>query len=249
VSDAPPPPAVTASFLAVVDGETGALLYGQGEHSQVAPASITKIATAMVALERGPALQQVVPVTISGSQMAARDGSSIMGLEPGHPVSMETLLYGLMLPSGNDAAEQIALVVGGSRQRFVELMNQKVADLGLQDTHFANPSGMDAAGHYSSAYDMALLARNGMRDERFRDLAGAATYSGDGYQLGNLNRLIGRYAGADGVKIGSTPRAGRTIVASATRNGHRIYVGLMRSSDLPGDSAALLDWAWATFRW
>ena len=117
-------------------------------------------------------------------------------------------------------------------------MNEKVADLGLQDTHFVNPSGMDAAGHYSSAYDMAMLGRVAMRNEAFRQLAGAATYRGDGYSMANLNRLLGAYPGADGVKIGFTRAAGRTIVASATHDGHRVYVSLMRSQDLPGDSGA-----------
>jgi len=124
-----------------------------------------------------------------------------------------------------------------------------VAELGLQDTHFVNPSGMDAAGHYASAYDMALLARAAMQDETFRQLAGAARYRGDGYTLANLNRLIGSYPGADGVKIGRTRAAGRTIVASASRDGHRVYVSLMHSQDLVADSTALFEWAWRTFAW
>jgi D-alanyl-D-alanine carboxypeptidase len=248
VSDAPPPP-VTAQYVAILDEASGELLHGQGERTRVAPASVTKIATTLVALERAPSLDLRIPVTISGSAMAARNGSSIMGLEPGLEVSLGTLLHGMMLPSGNDAAEQVALALGGSRETYVGWMNQKMAELGLQDTRFANPSGMDAAGHYSSAYDMALLGRVAMRDETFRRLAGAATYRGDGYSMANLNRIIGVYPGADGIKIGFTRAAGRTIVASASRNGHRVYVSLMRSQDLPGDSTALFDWVWRTFAW
>ena len=154
-----------------------------------------------------------------------------------------------MLPSGNDAAEQIALALAGSREGFVGWMNQKVAELGLRNTQFANPSGMDARGHYSSAYDMAMLGRYGMLDPTFRELARAPSYQGEGYRLNNANRLIGRYAGADGIKIGSTPAAGKTIVASATRDGRRVYVSLMRSQDLPGDSEKLFDWVWSSFRW
>jgi D-alanyl-D-alanine carboxypeptidase len=108
---------------------------------------------------------------------------------------------------------------------------------------------MDAAGHYSSAYDMAQLGRLAMQHETFRRLAGAATYRGDGYAMTNLNRLIGAYPGADGIKIGRTRAAGRTIVASASRDGHRVYVSLMRSQDLPGDSAALFNWVWRSFEW
>jgi D-alanyl-D-alanine carboxypeptidase len=247
VSDEPTP-AVTAPYVAVLDAASGQMLHEHRAHERVAPASVTKIATTIVALERGNP-DQVVPVTISGSAMAARDGSSIMGLEPGERVTLRTLLYGMMLPSGNDAAEQVALALAGSRERYVGWMNELVQALGLKDTRFVNPSGMDARGHYSSPYDMAVLARYGMNSEGFRRLSAAATYRGDGYALANLNRLIGTYPGADGVKIGRTPAAGRTIVASATRNGRQVLVSLMRSQDLPGDSAALFDWVWRTYAW
>lgn len=242
-------PAVTARYVAVLDEASGELLYGQDERARVAPASVTKIATTLVALDRAPDLGQRIPVTISGSAMAARDRSSIMGLEPGREVSVSTLLYGMMLPSGNDAAEQVALALADSREEYVGWMNEKVAELGLADTHFVNPSGMDAADHYSSAYDMARLGRVAMQDETFRRLAGAASYRGDGYSMNNLNRLLGAYPGADGIKIGLTRAAGRTIVASATRDGHRVYVSLMRSQDLPADSTALFEWVWRTFEW
>jgi D-alanyl-D-alanine carboxypeptidase len=215
----------------------------------VAPASITKMMTTLVALEREPDIERTIAATIDGPAMAARDGSSIMGLTPGHRVSLKTLLYGMMLPSGNDAAEQVALAVGGSRTTFVSWMNQKAAEMGLEDTRFVNPSGMDANGHFSSAYDMAMIGREAMEDEYFRAMARAATYRADGFTMRNLNRLIGAYEGADGIKIGSTPRAGKTIVASATHNGRRVYVSLLRSSDLPGDSAALFNWVWRTFTW
>jgi D-alanyl-D-alanine carboxypeptidase len=181
--------------------------------------------------------------------MAARNGSTIMGLEPGQRVRLRTLLYGMMLPSGNDAAEQVAVALAGSREQYVDWMNDAVDALGLQDTHFVTPSGMDARGHYSSAYDMAVLARRAMQLPVFRDLAAAAEYHADGFTMHNLNRLLGHYDGADGVKIGSTPAAGKTMVASATRDGHRIYVTLLRSRDLPGDAQAMLDWVWRTFAW
>jgi LysM repeat protein len=247
--DAAPPPAVSARYVAVVDEDSGQLLWGSGEHTRAAPASITKIVTTIVALERGGDLEQIVPVTVSGSAMAARDGSSIMGVEPGQRVHLRTLLYGMMLPSGNDAAEQIALSLAGSREQFVAWMNEEVDSLELQDTHFVTPSGMDAPGQYSSAYDMARLARYAMQNPTFRMLAAAATYRADGFSLRNLNRLIGHYDGADGVKIGSTPAAGRTIVASAARGGHRVFASLLHSRDLSGDSEALLDWVWRTFAW
>jgi D-alanyl-D-alanine carboxypeptidase len=143
----------------------------------------------------------------------------------------------------------VALALGGSRENYVGWMNERMADLGLQDTHFVTPSGMDAQDHYSSAYDMALLGRAAMQHETFRQMAAAASYRGDGYTMTNLNRLIGVYPGADGIKIGRTRAAGRTIVASASRDGHRVYVSLMRSQDLSGDSTRLFDWVWRTFEW
>jgi D-alanyl-D-alanine carboxypeptidase len=243
------PPSVTAQYIAIVDEDSGQLIYDDGAHVRTPPASVTKIATTIVALEHEPDLQRVIDVTVNGWVMQARDGSSIMGLEPGEKITLETLLYGMMLPSGNDAAEQTALAVGGTREHFVQMMNEKVASLGLKDTQFASPSGMDTPGHYSSAYDMAMLARYGMQNAEFRKLAGTKSYYAPGYNLYNANRLIGNYAGADGVKIGYTDLAGKTIVGSVTRNGHRVYVSLMKSQDLPGDSIALFDWVWDTFRW
>jgi serine-type D-Ala-D-Ala carboxypeptidase (penicillin-binding protein 5/6) len=108
---------------------------------------------------------------------------------------------------------------------------------------------MDAAGHYSSAYDMAMLARYAMRNATFRDLAGTSHYTSDGFQMQNLNRLLDQYPGADGVKIGYTDAALKTIVASATHDGHRVYVSLMHSSDLVGDSTQLFNWVWSSFAW
>jgi LysM repeat protein len=247
--DNAPPPSVTARHVAILDEASGDLLHGQEERVRVAPASLTKIATTLVALERETDLDRRIGVTISGSAMAARDGSSIMGLEPGREVALRTLLYGMMLPSGNDAAEQVALALAGSREEYVGWMNEAATSLGLQDTRFVNPSGMDAPGHYSSAYDMAQLGRAAMRNETFRQLAGAPTYRGDGYSLSNLNRLIGSYLGADGIKIGRTREAGRTIVASAARDGHRVYISLIRSQDTVADCRVLFDWVWRTFNW
>jgi D-alanyl-D-alanine carboxypeptidase len=246
---AEPAPHVTAAHVAVLDEASGNLLYAQDAFARVAPASITKIVTTIVALERGSDITTVFPTTVSASALVACDGSSVMGLEPDDHVKLETLLYGMMLPSGNDAAEQVAVSLAGSRDRYVSWMNEKVAALHLRDTHFVTPSGMDADEHYSSAYDMALLARYAMQNPEFRALAATRTMVDDDYYMHNLNPLLGTYAGADGVKIGYTEIAGRTFVASATRDGHRVYVSLMGSRNLSGDAVALLDWVWKTFRW
>jgi D-alanyl-D-alanine carboxypeptidase len=244
-----PAPLVSAWYVAVVDEASGRLLYAEQPHVPVAQASTTKIATTIVALERAPNLSQRVRVSISGSAMSARDGSSVMGIEPGHVVSLEALLYGMMLPSGNDAAEQVALALADSREEYVGWMNELAVALGLTETHFANPSGMDAAGHFSSAYDMAMLARYAMRNPTFRELAAARVTELDGYRLYNLNRLIDVYPGADGIKIGFTDAAQKTMVASAVRDGRRVYVSVLHSANLVADTSALFDWVWENFEW
>jgi D-alanyl-D-alanine carboxypeptidase (penicillin-binding protein 5/6) len=239
------PQGISAEFAAVVDGDSGELLYGKDPHGRVAPASLTKIATAIAALENAN-LTDTVSVRVNAAEMAE---STVMGLSPGERVSLRTLLYGLMLPSGNDAALAIAQHVGGSEARFVEMMNALVARLELKNTHFANPHGLDQSGHYSSPYDMSTLARYGMRDPNFATLAGARLFEAEGYTLYNLNRLLWSYEGADGVKPGFTDAAGRAVVGSATRAGHRVFVTLMRSPDLWGDCIGLLDYAFRSFHW
>jgi serine-type D-Ala-D-Ala carboxypeptidase (penicillin-binding protein 5/6) len=248
VREADPPP-VTAKYIAIVDEGSGSLLFEQGGDVRVPPASVTKIATTLVALQREPDLGRVIPITVNGPEMAAADGSQIIGLEPGERLRLETLLYGMMLWSGNDAAEQVAVGLADSRDRYVQWMNDLVTGVGLKNTHFANPSGMDANGHYSSAADMAYLARYAMRDSRFREMVSTRFYEAEGYPLANINRLLGNYPGVDGVKVGYTGRAHRTMVASATQDGHRVYVSIMRSEDLVSDETALLNWVWRTFRW
>lgn len=244
------PPPVTAPEIAVLDDASGLLLYGLRPHAREAPASTTKIATAIVALEHAASLDTVVRVSVDGWAMAAADGSSVMGLTPGQRLSLRTLLFGLLLPSGNDAAEQLALSVGESRAQFIGWMNSVAVDeLGLNDTHFVNPSGLDADGHYSSAYDLAQLARRAMRDDTFREIAATPEVRSEGLVLVGHNPLIGAYAGADGVKTGSTDAAGKVLVGSASRNGHRVYVVVMHSEDLLADETALFDWSWKEFSW
>ncbi len=243
------PPRVSAPEIAVVDDTTGLLLYGLAAHAHESPASTTKIMTAMLALERAPSLDTVVPITVDGWAMAAADGSSIMGLVPGRRLTLRTLLYGLMLPSGNDSAEQLARALDESRASFVAAMNDRAVQLGLRDTHFANPSGIDAIGHYSSAYDLAQMARAAMRDETFRSIVATRVYAAEGYELRGHNPLIGGYDGADGVKTGSTDQAGLVVVASAIRDERRVYVVIIHSDDLLADASALFDWAWSSFAW
>lgn len=245
---APAPPAVSARAVAVVDAESGRVLYEVRGHERLSPASTTKIMTAILALEAVPGDTAVVSTT-DASRMI---GSSVMGLRPGVPITVRDLLYGLMLPSGNDAALEIARAVSGDRAAFVALMNAKASELGLVDTQFMNPHGLDARGHYSSAYDLSMLTRYAMANEEFRRIVGARSYYlglPSDYSINNGNSLLNTYPGAEGVKIGWTDRAGWTLVASAVRDGRRVFVTVLDSQDRDADAAALFDWAFASHRW
>jgi D-alanyl-D-alanine carboxypeptidase (penicillin-binding protein 5/6) len=247
VRDTDPGP-ISSGLAVVIDGDSGLVLWGRDEHGSVPPASLTKIVTALVVLERAKPTD-LVRVQVDSRRMT---DSTVMGIWPGEELTVGDLLYGMMLPSGNDAALALAIHLAGSKEAFGELMTAKAHALGLTESRFANPHGLDEAEHYSSAYDMAMLARHAMQYPLFRDLAAARFYEterGKGYELGNLNRFLWRYVGADGVKIGYTPDAGRTIVASAVKDGHRLIAAVMRGGDIYGDAELLLDWGFATFQW
>jgi D-alanyl-D-alanine carboxypeptidase (penicillin-binding protein 5/6) len=234
-------PAITARSAVVVDGPCGEIIFAKEPHLRLPPASLTKIMTAVVALETADA-DDIVDVNIDGFYFG---DSTVMGLESGMRLSLRDLLYGLLLPSGNDAAVAIARYVAGDVPSFVARMNAKVRALGLQDTHFTNPHGLDAPGHYSSAYDMAMLARYAMTDPDLAEIVKTKVWqpAWDGPQLWNGNLLLWTYPDSDGVKIGWTENARQTIVASAQRDGRRLFVALLGSEDRFGDATALLDWA------
>jgi D-alanyl-D-alanine carboxypeptidase len=142
--------------------------------------------------------------------------------------------------------------IAGSDTAFVAKMNQLARRLELQDTRFANPHGLGSRGHYSSARDLALLARYAMQIPEFRQIVGTGSYVAAGsrvLEMSNVNPFIGMYPGGDGVKTGYTWRSGRTILASATRDGHRLYVVLLNAPEMEKDAAVLMDWAFSAFVW
>jgi hypothetical protein len=239
------PQGISATYAAVVDGASGEILWGRNAHGRVAPASLTKIVTSLVALDRVKLTDQVT-ARFDTSRMWE---STVMGLTPGETISMETLLHGLMLTSGNDAALALANHIAGSEPAFADLMNAKVRQLGLEDSHFVNPHGLDADDHYSSPFDLCILSRAGMRDETFYRLASSRKFEAEGYQLYNLNRLLGLYPKADGVKVGFTDNAGRAMVGSATQDGRRVFVALIRSQNPAPEAQALLEWAFKGYTW
>ena len=242
------PPLPLAESAVIVDGESGALLYARNGHARLPQASTTKIMAAIVAIENGR-LTDRVTVDVDSNHLAATTESTVMGLMPGQTLTLETLLYGMMLSSGNDAAIAIAKHVGGSEARFVEMMNAKAKALGLHNTQFKNPHGLDADGHYSSAYDLGIMSRYGMQNPTFYSLSNTRHWSAEGFDLWNMNKLLPVYPGADGVKPGFTDNAGRCLVGSAVRDNHRVFVTVLNSLDTTGDSRALLDYAFDSFRW
>ncbi len=241
------PPLVTARAAAIIEEPCGGLLYGDSAYQRLAPASLTKIVTALVAAERAD-LSEIVDVRVDGAELALTTGSTVMGLEPGQQLSLRDLLYGLLLPSGNDAALAIAEHVGFTTTAFVDLMNDRVERLGLSDTQFTNPHGLDEFGMYTSAFDIAMLGRELIRQPELAEIVRTTTYqpAWDGPPLWNGNRLVYSYPDSLGVKIGYTDAAQQTIVAAAERRGRRLIVSALGSSSIYDDAVALLDWAFAS---
>lgn len=242
-------PAVSAAAAIVIDEASGAVLYEKDAGRQLAPASLTKIVTAKLVLESGIGLDTPVTVDVDSRRMR---GSSVMGLQPGDVFTIRDLLYGLMLPSGNDAALALGRAVAGSDRVFVEKMNQLAWEMGLRDTRFANAHGLSAAGHYTSARDLAYLSRYAMSDPVLAEIVRTPSYIAYGsrtIELANVNLFLSQFPGADGLKTGFTNRAGKTQVATALRNGQRVYVVLLNAPDREADAIALMDWAFANYRW
>ena len=225
-----PLPAVDAQEIALMNLDTGRFLWQSNTRQAWAPASLTKIFTAMVAVDL-MGLNATVTVPASISQLPA--DSTFMGLSPGERVSVRELLYGVFLNSGNDAAETLASAVT-SRATFIATMNAKASRLGLRTTHFVNPSGLDAAGHYSSAYDLAIAAL--YLESHYGSIVSIAatpaitipqTATHKTYKLTNLDKLMWTYPGVYGLKTGWTESALGCLITTASRGGHRILVVML----------------------
>ncbi len=247
-ADASRPPRVLADAALLLDGRTGKVLFDKNGRRKMAPASTTKVMTAILAIERGN-LEDVVQV----SRRAASLSGSTMGLRAGQRYTLRELLAGLLLRSGNDAAVAIAERVGGSVEDFVDMMNDKAIDIGAVNTHFTNPHGLDNPNHYTTVEDMALMTRYAMRLPVFADLVGTKEQSVEpedrkGEQiLRNTNRLLWLYSWVDGVKTGTTGRAGQCLVASATRDGQRLIAVVFHSRNRWEDAVQLLDFGYKNF--
>ena len=228
----------------LVDADSGRVLYEKNAHERRLIASITKLMTALVAVESSPDLS--VTVKVKGEWLSGAEGSSIY-LEAEEELTLETLLYGMLLESGNDAAQAVAGFCAGDVETFVEWMNLRAEDLGMADSHFANPSGLNAEEHYSSAYDMALCAMACMDNAVIARIVGTKSVTVGTRTFVNHNKLLNMYDGCIGLKTGYTELAGRTLVSCAERDGERLIAVTLTDPDDWDDHMALYDYGFAAY--
>lgn len=223
---------VNAEAAVVMDADSGRLLYAQNPDKRLANASTTKIMTALLTLEQ-PDQDRYFTVDSDAIQV---EGTT-MGLQPGDSVTLHQLVAGMLLPSGNDAANAAAVEIAGSEEAFVRLMNQRAAELGLENTQYRNPSGLDAEGHYSSARDLATLAAHALENEDFADIVSKQeirmAFGNPPYNrsLYTTNKLLERYPYAIGVKTGYTDDAGLCLVTAAEKDGTRLIIVTLNGKD------------------
>lgn len=243
-------PALTAESIMIRDMQSAAPMYELNTNQRLRPASITKLMTALVSLEHYD-LDQVLTVR----QLIPATAEADMGLKIGDTITVRNLLYGLLIPSGNDAAATLADNFPGGNEQFVSAMNQKAKDLHMENTHFDNPSGLDSPTHFTTAHDLSLLATEALKNNLVASLVKTrATTVTDitgkrFYKLQNVNQLLGFTYGVDGVKTGFTDEAGQCLITSVSRNGHRIIIVLLKSQDRFGESAQLIDWVFRNYQW
>jgi D-alanyl-D-alanine carboxypeptidase (penicillin-binding protein 5/6) len=239
-------PDVSAEGAILISAGSGRVIAAYNERERLPMASTTKIMTALLLAECGDLSKEIVTTR----EMVTVEGSS-MGLLSGDRVTYHDLLYGMLLASGNDAANTTAICLGGSTAGFAELMNVRAAELGLTDTHFVTPSGLDDPEHYTTAYDLARLAAFAMQNPLFREAAGAKTaalcYGNPPYRrtLTNHNKLLSFYDGCIGVKTGFTKKSGRCLVSAAEREGATLIAVTLNDGNDWADHAALLDYGFS----
>lgn len=232
----------SAASAILVDAGSGDVLYEQNADAKMLIASTTKIMTALVAIREGN-----LSDTVTVSKTAACTEGSAMYLGIGEELTLETLLYGLMLCSGNDAAVAVAEHVGGSVEGFVAMMNEAAEEIGLTSTSFANPNGLDHENHYSTARDMAILAGEAMKNATFRRIVSTKIVSIGGRSMTNHNKLLSMAEGCIGLKTGYTRAAGRTLVSCAERSGHRLIAVTLRDGNDWADHQALFDYGFSAY--
>ncbi len=237
---------VSAKACIMIEAVTGNVIYEKNSHDRLPMASTTKIMTAILSLESGDLDTQF---TVDSNAIKV-EGSS-MGLLEGDIVTKRALCYGMMLPSGNDSANATAIKLGGSFENFAKMMNDKAKQIGMNDTLFVTPSGLDEGGHCSTAYDMALLTRYALKNPDFREICGTYTaqvnFGNPPYDrwLKNSNKLLNMYDGVIGVKTGFTDDAGRCLVSACERDGVTLIVVTLNAPNDWNDHTSLYDYGFS----
>lgn len=238
-----PPPGISAVSVLVYDVESRRDLMEKAAHLPVSPASLAKLMTALLILEKDQLSERV---TIRQADLI---GEATMGLSEGEELSVEELLWGLLIPSGNDAAMALARHHSGQVEAFVEQMNLRAGNLGMHDTLFQNPNGFDADGQVSSARDLLTLVKLLWEYPLFREIVGTSTAIVANRELQSTNRLLDSYPGANGVKTGTTFQSGQSLIAGVEENGHQLFALVLGSVDRYQDMRLILQAVQRNFRW
>ena len=237
-------PGTSAACAILVDADSGRVLYEHNANEKRYIASITKLMTALVAMESGHTLDEIVTIK---KEYTGAEGSS-MYLKEGETLTLEALMYGLLLASGNDAALAVAGFCGETVQAFVARMNRRAAQLGMENTRFLNPSGLTEQGHMSTAADMARLAVACMNVPTISKIVATRSISIAGRSFTNHNKLLWRYEGCVGMKTGYTEKAGRTLISCAQRGDMRLIAVTLDDGNDWVDHAALFDYGFSTYK-
>jgi D-alanyl-D-alanine carboxypeptidase len=243
-----PAPKLSAVAVIAMDVQTGQILYQKNIHERLAPASTTKIMTAIISSEH---FSDAELLTVPSQALV---GGSTMGLQAGESLTYRSLLYGMMLNSGNDAAFTIAMNYPGGYDAFIAKMNQRISELGLADTHFDNPAGFDSPTHYSSAYDLLQIGKEAMVNAKLgkvfstKETSVTSIDKTQTHVLKNLNKLLNE-DGVIGIKTGTTEMAGESLVGLVEKNGHTLLTVMLNSQDRFGEMRNLIDWIFQNYSW
>ena len=243
-----PAPFLSARSAIVVDLDSKALLFQKNPDLKLLPASTTKIMTALIALEEYD-LDDVVTVNSVNVE------GQTMELEFGEKITVENLLYGLLVQSGNDAAVALAQHYPGGEEEFIKAMNNKLKELNLHDTQFQNPTGLDNYGHYTTVHDLSLLSTQALKNDTFKKIVSTSNLTVTDvtgeieHELETINDLLGKIPGLKGIKTGWTELAGECLVTYTKRNSREIIVVVLGSQDRFGESETLIDWSFTNHQW
>ncbi len=243
-------PVLSAQAVVAIDPDSGVVLYQKDPDTKFLPASTTKIVTALVAVD---SYDPATIVTIGNLSMPS--DSQRMGLMKGEQITVDSLLQGLLIYSANDAAEALAATYPGGRDSFINAMNVKLNDLHLTNTHFTNPSGLDEEGHVATARDLVRIAQIAMQNPYFAKIVGTKALvvtSTDGkivHPLKNINVLLGKVEGVEGVKTGWTENARENLVTYVNRSNKKVLIALLGSQDRFGETTELIDWVYKNYSW